>query len=78
MHDTKNAGRSSYTPNNPPIGFKISFHMNTIIPPESMPAIAPSLVVLFQNNENMVIGPNVAPNPAQANDTIVKITLFSS
>jgi hypothetical protein len=42
-----------------------------------MPAIAPDLVTLFQNNENSIIGPNVAPKPAHANETIVKILLFS-
>jgi len=52
--------------------------MNTILPPVSMPAIAPALVVLFQNNENSIIGPKVAPKPAHANDTTLKITLFSS
>ena len=43
-----------------------------------MPAIAPILVILFQNKEKSITGPNVAPKPAQAKETTVKMTLFSS
>ena len=77
MHETRNAGRSSYIPNTPPRGFNKSFHTNTVIPPESIPAIAPALLTLFQKSENKIIGPNVAPNPDHANETTSKITLFS-
>ena len=37
----------------------------------------PSLVVLCQNSEKSIIGPNVAPKPAQAKATTLNITLFS-
>ena len=52
--------------------------MNTMPPPESMPAIAPARVMRFQNRLNSTSGPNVAPKPAHAKETIVNITLFSS
>ena len=61
-----------------PMGLKTRFQMNTMAPPVIMPAMAPALVVLFQNRENSIIGPKVAPNPAQAKETMLKITLFSS
>ena len=56
----------------------VEIHTNTIPAPPSIPAIAPALVVLFQNKLKSISGPNVAPNPAQAKLTIVNITLFSS
>lgn len=62
----------------PPRGLISKFHTNTVTPPLNIPAIAPALVTLFQNRENKIIGPKVAPNPAQAKDTTVKMTLFSS
>ena len=65
-------------PKTPPIGFNNNFHMNTMPPPLSMPAIAPALVTRFQNKENSIIGPKVAPKPAQAKETTMNITLFSS
>ena len=52
--------------------------MNTIAPPEIMPARAPVLVVLLQNKENSITGPKDAPKPAQAKDTMVKIELLGS
>ena len=52
--------------------------MNTVAPPASMPAMAPERVMRFQKRENSTSGPNVAPKPAQANETIVNITLFLS
>ena len=44
----------------------------------SIPAIAPARVVRFQNSENSIIGPNVAPKPAHAKETTLKMTLSSS
>ena len=52
--------------------------INTVAAPESIPAMAPARVVRFQKSENSSSGPKVAPKPAQAKDTMVKITLFSS
>ena len=46
--------------------------------PLNIPAIAPGLLMRFQKSDNNISGPKVAPNPAQAKDTIWKITLFSS
>ena len=46
--------------------------------PPTIPAIAPALVVLFQKREKSMMGPNVAPKPAQAKETILKITLSLS
>ena len=74
----RNAGSSSYIPNIPPSGFRSNFHINTVAPPAIIPAIAPALVVFSQNSEKSMIGPNVAPNPAQAKDTTLNMTLFSS
>ena len=54
-----------------------SFQTNTIIPPLSIPAIAPAFVVRFQKSEKSISGPKVAPKPAQAKETSLKITLFS-
>ena len=67
---TINAGNNSYiakTPPNPDITY---FQRNIIIPPEIIPDIAPYLLDLLQNNERRTTGPNVAPKPAHANDTI--------
>ena len=67
---TINAGNNSYiakTPPNPDITY---FQRNIIIPPEIIPDIAPYLLALLQNNERRTTGPNVAPKPAHANDTI--------
>jgi len=41
-----------------------------MIPPATIPLIAPYLFERFQNNAKSITGPNVAPKPAQANDTI--------
>jgi len=43
-----------------------------------MPAIAPARFMRFQKSESITRGPKVAPKPAQAKDTMVKIMLFSS
>ena len=64
--------------NTPPSLLITSFQRNTIPAPPTIPAIAPVLLVRFQNREKSISGPNVAPKPAHANDTIWKITLFSS
>lgn len=64
--------------NIPPKGRISKFHTNTIQPPEIMPVIAAILVTLFQNKEKSMMGPNVAPKPAQAKETTLNITLFSS
>ena len=55
-----------------------SFQIRTLAPPVTMPAIAPARVVRFQKSEKSMIGPKVAPKPAQANETRLNITLFSS
>ena len=52
--------------------------MNTIAPPPIIPAIAPGRLIRFQKSEKSIRGPNVAPKPAHANDTILNIALFSS
>ena len=56
----------------------INFQTNTDIRPANIPDNAPSFVILFQKSEKIIRGPNVAPKPAQANDTTVNITLFLS
>ena len=40
--------------------------------------MAPARLMRFQNRENRTSGPKVAPKPAHAKETMVKITLFSS
>ena len=65
-------------PNTPPKGLSASFQRNTITPPVTIPATAPAWVVRFQNREKSMMGPNTAPKPAQAKETMVKMTLFSS
>ncbi len=62
----------------PPIGFSMSFHTKTMPPPESMPAKAPARFVRFQKREKRMMGPKVAPKPAHAKDTTLKMMLFSS
>lgn len=54
------------------------FQTKIITPPVIIPASAPSLLERFQNNENNTIGPKVAPNPAQAKETISKTELLGS
>ena len=43
-----------------------------------MPAMAPCLFVRRQYSANSVSGPKLAPKPAHAYDTTLKITEFSS
>ena len=76
MEETMKAGSSSYIANMPPNGLMRKFHTKTITPPEIMPETAPLLVVLFQNREKSMRGPNVAPKPAHAKLTIVNMTLL--
>lgn len=73
---TKNAGRSSYIFHAPPIGRIRYFQINTIAPPETIPASAPKRFVLLQNKEQSMTGPNEAPKPAQAKDTIPNLSLI--
>ena len=73
--DAMNAGRSSYMPQTSPIGCKAYFHTNTIIPPTIIPQTAPCSVVRFQKRLQSITGPNAAPKPAQANETILKMEL---
>ena len=47
-----------------------NFQINTIAPPVTMPAKAPGKFVRFQNRANRITGPNAAPKPAQANETM--------
>ena len=54
------------------------FQINTNAPPDTIPAIAPGNVVRFQKREHIITGPNAAPNPAPANDTIPNTELFGS
>ena len=76
--ENMNAGSSSYIANTPPSLLITSFQRKTIPAPPTMPAIAPALVVLFQNKEKSMIGPKVAPKPAHAKETILNITLSLS
>ena len=57
-------------------GVMTNFQMNTIAPPAKTPAIAPYLLLLLQKRESSITGPNAAPKPAQANDTILNTLLF--
>ena len=65
-------------PNTPPKGLSSSFHTNTEMPPESIPAMAPARFTRFQNREKRMMGPKVAPKPDQAKETTSKMMLFSS
>ena len=48
----------------------MNFQTNTITPPVIIPAKAPCLLERFQNRASRTTGPNVAPKPAHAKDTI--------
>ena len=54
------------------------WRINTIAPPASIPAIAPYLFERFQNRASSITGPNAAPKPAHAKDTIPKTEEFES
>ena len=62
----------------PPMGLIRRFQTNTITPPPIMPAMAPARLIRFQNRLKSISGPKVAPKPAQAKETMVKMTLSSS
>ena len=47
-------------------------------PPQIIPARAPCQLERLQNNARRTTGPNTAPKPAQAKDTMVKTELFGS
>ena len=49
-----------------------------MIIPEIIPAIQPYLLVLFQNRDINIAGPNTAPKPAHAKDTILNTELEGS
>ena len=51
------------------------FQINTIAPPDTIPASAPHLFVRFQKRAQRINGPKAAPNPAHAKDTIAKTEL---
>ncbi len=68
--DTMKAGRSSYISQTPPKGLTRYFQMNTIAPPDIIPAMAPYLFERLQKRANSTTGPKAAPNPAHANETI--------
>ena len=59
----------------PPSGRIRYFQINTMEPPQTIPASAPHLLVRFQNRENRTTGPNAAPNPAQAKETMANTEL---
>ena len=50
--------------------------ISTVAVPESMPAIAPNLLVRRQYSEQSISGPNEAPKPAHAYETTWKIDEF--
>ena len=62
----------------PPSGRIRYFQINTIEPPQIIPARAPCQLERLQNNARSTTGPNTAPKPAQAKDTIVNTELFGS
>ena len=59
------------------MGRTTNFHTNIVIPPETIPASAPCFVVRFQKSAARTTGPNAAPKPAQAKDTIWNTELFN-
>ena len=65
-------------PHTPPMGFNRYFQMNTMAPPEIIPASTPHLVVRFQNRAVSMAGAKVAPKPAHAKDTMVNTELLGS
>ena len=73
-----NAGNSSYTANIPPSLAIPNFHMNIIAPPAIIPDTIPYLLALFQKSEQRTTGPNAAPKPAHANETILNTELVGS
>ena len=49
-----------------------------MIPPAAIPAIAPGRVARFQNREQIMRGPKLAPKPAHAKETIPNTELSGS
>ena len=62
-------------PSTPPIGLMRNFQIKVIAPPATIPASAPCILERFQNNASSTSGPNEAPKPAQANETICSTTI---
>ncbi len=60
------------------MGLMQYFQINTMAPPEIMPAKAPQRLERFQNKANNITGPKDAPNPAQAKDTMPNTELSGS
>ena len=52
--------------------------MNTIAPPEIIPASAPCQFERLQKRANNTTGPNTAPKPAHAKETMPNTELFGS
>src|SRR5574344_2083737 len=65
-------------PHTPPMGLSRYFQMNTMAPPDTIPASTPHLVVRFQNSAVSMAGAKVAPKPAHAKDTMVNTELLGS
>ncbi len=65
-------------PHTPPKGLMRNFHTKIIMPPDTIPAIAPYLLERFQKRAASITGPNAAPKPAHANDTIPNTELLGS
>ena len=57
------AGRALRLTGMPPL---IAAQITTVSAPVTMPAMAPLPVIRGQNNEKMMMGPKLAPKPAQA------------
>ena len=64
--------------NTPPNGLMRLCQISTVAVPESMPAIAPYLLVRRQYSEVSISGPKEAPSPAHAYDTTWKMEEFWS
>ena len=52
------------------MGRTANFQIKIMAPPTTMPARAPWRFVRLQNRENSISGPNAAPKPAHAKETI--------
>ena len=71
IRDTINAGSSSQISRIPPSGRIRYFQINTVAPPDMIPAIAPARLQRFQNKEQSTTAPNAPPKPAHAKETIL-------
>ena len=54
------------------------FQINTMDPPQIIPARAPCQLERLQKRARRTTGPNTAPKPAQAKDTMLNTELFGS